>query len=58
MKIKTKEYGLVRVWSFKTWILAMLFCRGCHTWKDLGDPCYCGSDNCFICKTCSFETHD
>lgn len=60
MKIYTKEYGLVSV-PFKIWIRAKLnpLCRtGFHQWRDLGDPCYCGSDNCFQCLNCGFETHD
>lgn len=29
-----------------------------HKYKiDLGDPCYCGSDNCYKCK-CGKEKHD
>lgn len=24
---------------------------------DLGDPCYCGSDNCYAC-VCGEESHD
>jgi hypothetical protein len=59
MKIYAKEYGWVRVYHFKIWIKWLLFCTdGNHTWKDLGDPCYCGSDNCYKCYWCGFETHD
>ena len=58
MKIKTKEYGWVRAWSLKMWFIATFICRGNHKWEDLGDPCYCGSDNCFRCANCKYETHD
>lgn len=29
-----------------------------HNIHDLGDPCYCGSDNCVICLDCGEENHD
>ena len=29
-----------------------------HKYHDLGDPCYCGSDNCGICLDCGEENHD
>lgn len=29
-----------------------------HNYHDLGDPCYCGSDNCGICLDCGEENHD
>lgn len=25
---------------------------------DLGDPCFCGSDNCAMCEFCGDENHD
>ena len=25
---------------------------------DLGDPCFCGSDNCAACEVCLKENHD
>lgn len=59
MKIYSKEYGWTRVYRFRVWIRAKIFCLdGVHYWEDLGDPCYCGSDNCFVCGNCGFETHD
>lgn len=58
MKIYTIEYGSVRV-SFLTWILHKILCREDrrHKWNYLGDPCYCGSDNCYRAP-CGLETHD
>ena len=30
-----------------------------HKWTiDLGDPCYCGSDNCARCEICFEDKHD
>ena len=59
MKIYTKDYHWVKVYHFKIWLRWFLWCswKG-HHFKDLGDPCYCGSDNCFKCLGCGFETHD
>ncbi len=58
MKIYFKEYGWVRA-SFIEWIKYNLICkwRG-HQWHDLGDPCWCGSDNCEVCLGCGWESHD
>lgn len=57
MRIEDKRYG----WSYgslKNYILALIFCRGNHKTYDLGDPCYCGSDNCDKCRFCGIENHD
>lgn len=58
MKIYFKEYGWVRVDAI-TFIKALFICswRG-HKWIDLGDPCRCGSDNCFECSGCKYQSHD
>lgn len=29
-----------------------------HDMADLGDPCFCGSDNCEICVKCGAQNHD
>lgn len=57
MKITCKKYGHHRG-TFAQWLKALLFCRGKHTWLDLGDPCWCGSDNCSICQHCKVQVHD
>lgn len=58
MRIRSNKYGHHYTKSFINWLKATLFCRGNHNWFDLGDPCYCGSDNCSRCKCCGVEVHD
>lgn len=57
MQVYFREYGWMKV-SFLTWLRAKIFCYYEHYWKYLGDPCYCGSDNCYKCEGCGYETHD
>lgn len=58
IKIPDKRYGYT-YGSFPMWLCWLFICswRG-HKHLDLGDPCYCGSDNCSICKNCYIESHD
>jgi len=58
MKFYTKDYGYVRANSFWMWLKAVILCRGDHRWLYLGDPCWCGSDNCYVCSDCGYQTHD
>ncbi len=59
MKIYTKDYGWIRVFHFKIWLKWLLICSwGGHMMYSLGNNCYCGSDNCFKCSDCGYETHD
>ncbi len=58
MKIYFKQYGWMRV-RLSQWLRALAICswRG-QRWKDNGDPCWCGSDNCAICLGCTYQVHD
>lgn len=58
-RIYSKEYGWERA-SLVRWLRWNLleFRKETHAWYDLGDPCYCGSDNCAKCRVCGIESHD
>lgn len=57
MKISCKTYGYHNG-SLWQWVKALAICRGEHEWFDLGDPCWCGSDNCSQCANCGVQVHD
>lgn len=58
MKAYYDRFGWTEV-DVLTWVRWLLFCSWAgHIWKDLGDLCYCGSDNCDKCIGCGFEDHD
>lgn len=59
MKIYTREYGWVRAKGIVMWLRWLALCSWLdHIWCDLGDPCWCGSDNCFECAGCGYQSHD